>query len=41
MPGRDTQPMIDLIGWILIAATLAGVLLHGLVRLIANRKRQA
>ncbi len=41
MPGRDTHPMIDLIAWIVIAATLAGVLLHGLVRYFAARKRHA
>lgn len=39
MPGRDTNPWIDRIGWLLVLATLAGVLLHGLVRLLI-RKRQ-
>jgi octaheme c-type cytochrome (tetrathionate reductase family) len=39
MPGRDTNPWIDRIGWLLVAATLAGVLLHGLVRLIVGRRR--
>ncbi|MGB5736476.1 MAG: tetrathionate reductase family octaheme c-type cytochrome [Thiohalocapsa sp.] len=41
LPGRDTNPLIDLVGWVLIAATLIGVLLHGLGRYIAARKRQA
>jgi hypothetical protein len=41
LPGRDTQPMIDLIAWILIGATLLGVLLHGLVRFVSARKREA
>jgi hypothetical protein len=40
MPGRDANPWIDRIGWLLVLATLAGVLLHGLVRLV-TRKRQA
>ncbi len=40
LPGRDRNPWIDRIGWILVAATLAGVLLHGLVRLV-TRKRHA
>ena len=40
LPGRDSNPWIDRIGWLLVAATLAGVLLHGLVR-IMTRKRQA
>ncbi len=39
MPGRDAHPWIDRIGWLLIAATLAGVLLHGLARLIASRRK--
>ena len=39
MPGRDANPWIDGIGWLLVFATLAGVLLHGLVRLIVGRRR--
>jgi octaheme c-type cytochrome (tetrathionate reductase family) len=39
MPGRDANPWIDRIGWLLAAATLAGVLLHGLTRLIVGRRR--
>ncbi len=38
MPGRDRNPWIDRIGWILVAATLAGVLLHGLVRVVSRKK---
>jgi octaheme c-type cytochrome (tetrathionate reductase family) len=34
MPGRDANPWIDRIGWLLAAATLAGVLMHGLMRLV-------
>lgn len=39
LPGRDTNPWIDKIGWLLVAATLAGVLLHGLGRLITHKKQ--
>jgi octaheme c-type cytochrome (tetrathionate reductase family) len=39
MPGRDANPWIDRIGWLLVIATLAGVLLHGLMRLIAGRRK--
>ncbi len=39
MPGRDSNPWIERIGWILVAATLLGVLLHGLVRLFFGKKR--
>ncbi len=38
MPGRDSNPWIDRIGWLLVAATLAAVLLHGLVRLFFGKK---
>lgn len=38
LPGRDTNPWIDRIGWGLAAVTLAGVLLHGLIRLVARRR---
>ncbi|MEA3277742.1 MAG: tetrathionate reductase family octaheme c-type cytochrome [Pseudomonadota bacterium] len=41
MPGRDANPWIDRIGWLLVAATLAGVLLHGLMRLVFRRRRKA
>lgn len=37
MPGRDANPWIDRIGWLLAAATLAGVLMHGLMRLVFRR----
>ncbi len=38
MPGRDANTWLDRIGWLLVAATLAGVLLHGLARLIIGRR---
>ena len=39
MPGRDSFSWLDRIGWLLVLATLAGVLLHGLGRLFISRKR--
>ena len=40
MPGRDRNNYLDLIGWLVVAGTLGGVLLHGTIRLIANRRRR-
>ncbi|MDP1697798.1 MAG: tetrathionate reductase family octaheme c-type cytochrome [Xanthomonadaceae bacterium] len=37
IPGRDHNPLLDRLGWLLAAITLAVVLLHGAVR-IARRK---
>ena len=39
MPGRDSNPWIDQIGWLLALATLAGVLVHGLMRLLFGRRK--
>jgi len=38
LPGRDANTWIDRIGWFLVIATLAGVLLHGLARLFIRRR---
>jgi hypothetical protein len=38
LPGRDANAWIDRIGWFLVIATLAGVLLHGLARLFIRRR---
>ncbi len=38
MPGRDANPWIDRIGWLLAALTLVGVLVHGLARLFIGRR---
>lgn len=38
LPGRDRHPTIDLIGWVLVALTLAGSLMHGLVRTATRHK---
>lgn len=37
IPGRDRNPLLDRLGWLLAAITLAAVALHGAVR-IARRK---
>jgi octaheme c-type cytochrome (tetrathionate reductase family) len=39
MPGRDGFTLTDKIGWILVAATLLGVLVHGLGRLVLGRRK--
>jgi hypothetical protein len=38
IPRRDANGMLDLIGWLLAAATLAGVLIHGGLRTYLGRK---
>ncbi|MGM0376995.1 MAG: tetrathionate reductase family octaheme c-type cytochrome [Bacteroidota bacterium] len=40
MPGRDTHAGLDLIGRLLIIAALAGVILHGIGRIIAAIKNK-
>ena len=39
LPGRDANPLLDKLGFSLALLTLVGVLLHGLGRLIAARRR--
>jgi hypothetical protein len=39
LPGRDRATWLDLIGWLAVAAMLAGALVHGGARIIAYRKR--
>jgi hypothetical protein len=38
LPRRDANSMLDIIGWLLAAATLAGVLIHGGLRTYLSRK---
>ncbi len=38
IPGRDSLPGLDRIGWIIVLLTLAGVLLHGGLRIILSKK---
>ena len=37
LPGRDRHPLIELLGWAAAIATLAGVLVHGAVRVVRSR----
>ena len=37
IPGRDGNPWVSLIGWLAAGGTLAGVLLHGLVRVVRRK----
>jgi octaheme c-type cytochrome (tetrathionate reductase family) len=39
MPGRDSFPWLDKIGWALVLLTLAGVLGHGLLRLVLSGRK--
>lgn len=40
LPGRDKSTLLDMIGWLAVAGTLGGVSLHGLARIVANRRRK-
>ena len=37
IPGRDSNQWVDLIGWLAAGGTLAGVLIHGLVRIVRRK----
>ena len=39
MPARDSNRWLDLIGWTLVVLTLFGVLMHGVLRLYASKKK--
>lgn len=39
VPGQNNFPWLDLIGWLVVLGTLAGVLLHGLGRVMAAKNR--
>lgn len=38
MPAHSAKGWLDVIGWLLAAATLAGMLIHGVLRIVTNRK---
>lgn len=38
MPGRDSVKWLDILGYLALAGALAGVVLHGLARIVMNRK---
>ena len=40
MPGRDSFKTINIIGWVLVLGTLAGVSFHGLGRAISRRRKE-
>ena len=37
IPGRDGNRWVDMIGWLAAGGTLAGVLLHGLLRIVRRK----
>jgi len=37
IPGRDAHQLLDLIGWLAAGGTLAGVMLHALVRIVRRK----
>jgi len=41
MPGRDRLKIIDILGWLGVALTLVGVMLHGGLRVITSAKKGA
>jgi octaheme c-type cytochrome (tetrathionate reductase family) len=40
MPGRDASQALDAIGWGVVLASLAGILLHAIVRIVARARRE-
>lgn len=40
LPGRDSFPWLDTLGLLAVAATLIGVIGHGLIRIIVNKTRK-
>ena len=40
MPGRDSIAFVDAAGWTVVAASLIGVFIHGLVRLFSRNSRR-
>ncbi|MBU4518512.1 MAG: tetrathionate reductase family octaheme c-type cytochrome, partial [Gammaproteobacteria bacterium] len=40
LPGRDSQPWIDRLGWLAVVGAVAGVLLHTAARLLTRRRNQ-
>lgn len=37
IPGRDRNPLLNTLGWLAAAAVLAGVLVHGLIRILRRK----
>jgi hypothetical protein len=40
MPGRDVNRVVQLLGWALVLGSIAGVVLHGLGRVIARGRKE-
>ena len=40
LPARDSQPWIDRLGWLAVAAALLGVTLHGVARIFSARRNR-
>jgi octaheme c-type cytochrome (tetrathionate reductase family) len=40
MPGRNRSGMLDTLGWLVVLGSLAGVLIHGVMRKVLGRKKQ-
>jgi hypothetical protein len=40
LPGRDTFKQVDSIGWMVIIASLAGVLLHSIIRILFGGRKK-
>jgi hypothetical protein len=37
IPGRDANSLVNLLGWLAVGGTLAGVSLHGLIRILRRK----
>lgn len=40
LPGRDNNKLLDIFGWLMVAGTIGGVGLHGLIRILFARRRR-
>jgi len=38
LPGRDSQPWIDRLGWLAVVGALGGVLVHAIARIVTRRR---
>jgi len=41
IPSQDTVPLVEWLGWGMFFSTLAGVLIHGLLRILTRNRRRA
>jgi metallophosphoesterase superfamily enzyme len=39
MPGRDHNRWLDIVGTLVVASTLAGIIIHGLVRFFSPKSK--